>query len=146
MTVNIDFARLTTATPEAVDQINLLISQLKPAWDPVTVTGLAQVIESPTRVYVARCDQSIVGMTLLVPHRHLPGLRYHIEDVVVDTAHRRQGIARTLLTAAMADVADGVLSFDLRSHHTRRAAHALYVGLGFEPSETAVFRRPLTSG
>jgi ribosomal protein S18 acetylase RimI-like enzyme len=146
VTVQIAVARLTTATPEAVDRINALIPQLKPAWDPVTVAGLAQMIESPTRVYVARCDQSIVGMALLVPHRHLPGLRYHIEDVVVDTAYRRQGIARTLLTAAMADVADGVLSFDLRSHDTRRAAHALYVGLGFEPSETTVFRRPLRSG
>lgn len=143
--MNFEVSRLTRATPEAVEQINALIPQLKPAWNPLTIAGLADVIESPTRVYVARCDQTIVGMTLLIPHRHLPGLRYHVEDVVVDTTHRRHGIARTLISAAMADVPDDVLSFDLRSHHTRRAAHALYVSLGFEPSETTVFRRPTTA-
>jgi ribosomal protein S18 acetylase RimI-like enzyme len=61
----------------------------------------------------------------------------------VDTAYRRRGVARTLITAAMADAPDDVLSFDLRSHRTRRGAHALYADLGFEPSETTVFRRSM---
>jgi GNAT superfamily N-acetyltransferase len=141
--MQIEISRLTKPTPEVVEEINALIPQLKPEWDPLTVTGLADLIESPTRVYVACCDHAIIGMTLLVPHRHLPGLRFHVEDVVVDSAHRRCGIARSLLTAAMADTPGDILSFDLRSHRKRRAAHALYVGLGFEPSETTVFRRPL---
>ncbi|HTH05568.1 MAG TPA: GNAT family N-acetyltransferase, partial [Ilumatobacteraceae bacterium] len=92
-------------------------------------------------VYVARCGGTIVGMAVFVPHRHLPGLRFHVEDVVVDERHRRQGVARALLTAGMRDAPDGVLSFDLRSHRSRDAAHALYLDLGFVPSDTTVFRR-----
>jgi ribosomal protein S18 acetylase RimI-like enzyme len=59
---------------------------------------------------------------------------------VVDERFRRQGVARALLRAGMADAPDA-LSFDLRSHHSRGAAHALYLGLGFTPSDTTVFRR-----
>jgi ribosomal protein S18 acetylase RimI-like enzyme len=76
-----------------------------------------------------------------VPHRHLPGLRYHIEDVIVDAQFRRRGIARKLLIAAMAEVPSDVLSFDLRSHRIRRPAHDLYMSLGFEVSDTTVFRK-----
>ena len=140
----IEIARLTESTPEVVDQLNVLIPQLKPAWDPVTVAGLARLIESPTRVYVARRDGVAVGVTLLVPHRHLAGLRYHVEDVVVGTEFRREGIARTLIAAAMDDAPDDVISFDLRSHGSRRGAHALYSELGFTPSDTTVFRREVT--
>jgi hypothetical protein len=43
--------------------------------------------------------------------------------------------------AAMAEAPPDVLSFDLRSHRIRRPAHDLYVSLGFEVSDTTVFRR-----
>ncbi|MGO9875146.1 MAG: GNAT family N-acetyltransferase [Acidimicrobiia bacterium] len=80
-------------------------------------------------------------MTLLVPHQHLPGLRFHVEDVVVEQTVRHRGIARQLLTAAMADAPSEVISFDLRSHRFRQAAPGLYTGLGFEASDTTVFRK-----
>jgi GNAT superfamily N-acetyltransferase len=142
--VEIVVERLIQSTRQVVDRINVLIPQLKPAWDPVDAAGLARLLASPTRVYVARCNGTIVGMAAFVPHRHLPGLRYHVEDVVVDEAHRRQGIARALLTAGMRDAPDDVLSFDLRSHPARGAAHALYLDLGFAPSDTTVFRLAVT--
>ena len=94
-------------------------------------------------MYVARCEGAVVGITLLVPHRHLPGLRFHVEDVVVDEPFRRLGIARKLISTAMAEAPEDVISFDLRSHTVRRAAHALYLGLGFEASDTTVFRRTM---
>jgi len=133
-------ARLTTNSPEIVEQINLLTPQLKPSWEPITADALAAVLASPTRIYVARVDHALVAIALLVPHQHLPGLRFHVEDVVVDERHRRRGVARKLLTAAMADAPPGVISFDLRSHRIREAAHSLYLSLGFEPSDTTVFR------
>jgi ribosomal-protein-alanine N-acetyltransferase len=133
-------ARLSESTPTVVEQINQLVPQLKPAWPPVTADGLAQLLASPTRLYAAFCDDDLVGLLALVPHRDLRGLRFHVEDVVVDRGYRRQGIARALLETAMADAPDDTLSFDLRSHASRAAAHALYLGLGFEPSDTTVFR------
>ena len=139
--MEIQVARLTESAPDVVEQLNVLIPQLKPAWAPVSVTSLSRVIESPTRVYVASCGGVIVAVALLVPHRHLPGLRFHVEDVVVDEPFRRRGVASRLLTFAMGDAPDDVISFDLRSHTVRRAAHALYLSLGFEAGDTTVFRR-----
>lgn len=133
--------RLTSASPGILEQINRLTPQLKPTWKPITPEGLDAVLASPTRIYVARIDDVIVGIVLVVPHRHLPGLRFHIEDVVVDEQHRQRGIARKLLTTAMDDAPSDVLSFDLRSHRIREAAHQMYLSLGFEESGTTVFRR-----
>lgn len=133
--------RLTDASPPAVEQINGLLPQLKPSWPPISLAGLAAVLASPTRVYVARRGGVIVGLALLVPHRHLRGLRFHVEDVVVHHEHRRIGIGRRLLEVAMADAPVETISFDVRSHHHRADAHRLYRRLGFEPSDTTVFRR-----
>jgi ribosomal protein S18 acetylase RimI-like enzyme len=141
--VEITVERLTESSPEVAEQINRLIPQLKPTWPPVLVADVAELLASPTRVYVARGDGTIVGLAAFVPHRHLPGLRYHVEDVVVDERFRRRGIARALLRAGMRDAPEEVLSFDLRSHRIRESAHALYRELGFEPSDTTVFRRPV---
>lgn len=135
--------RLTSNSPQVVEQINVLTPQLKPSWGLITAGALAAVLASPTRVYVAQVDDVIVGLALLVPHQHLPGLRVHIEDVVVDERYRRCGIARKLLTTAMAEAPEKVISFDLRSHRLREAAHELYLSLGFEASGTTVFRKTI---
>lgn len=132
--------RLTEASVDSVVDINALLPQLKPSWSAITVRDLADLVSSPTRVYVARVDGTIVGLTLMVPHRHFPGLRFHVADVVVSAELRRSGIARRLLEAAMADAPADVISFDLRSHHERKAAHRLYSSFGFEAGDTTVFR------
>jgi len=132
--------RLGTASQEAVDDINRLLPQLKPAWPPINVADLEEVLVA-SRAYVAVREGTIVGLALLVPHRHLGGLRLHVEDVVVDEQERRRGVARRLLVAAMADAPPETVSFDLRSHADRPGAHALYTGLGFVPRATTVFRR-----
>ena len=133
--------RLLASSPDAVDEINVLLRQLKPAWRAVGLVDLEEVLASPTRVYVARAGEPIVGLALMVPHRHFGGLRFHVEDVVVDEGHRRRGIATRLLEAAIADAPAETASFDLRSHRVRAAAHGLYDRLGFVPSDTTVFRR-----
>lgn len=140
--------RLTAASEASVAEINALLPQLKESWPPITLEDLTDLLSSPTRVYAARVDGTIVGLTLMVPHRHLRGLRYHVEDVVVSAEHRGGGIARRLLEVAMADAPAETISFDLRSHPTRRVAHRLYLSLGFEASDTTVFRRvnPAPSG
>ena len=59
----------------------------------------------------------------------------------VEETVRQRGIARELLTAAVADAPSEVISFDLRSHRFRQAAHRLYTSLGFEATDTTVFRK-----
>src|SRR5262245_8073441 len=70
-----DVERLSEFDAEAVADLNALIPQLKPDWRELTATQLETLIASESRVYVARCDGRIVGLTVMVPHRHLPGLR-----------------------------------------------------------------------
>ena len=132
--------RLLAIDGATVSDINVLIPQLKPSWEPMSEDGLVVLLASESRVYVARDGRRIVGLTVMVPHRHLPGLRYHVEDVVIAAEHRGHGLARRLLEFAMQDVPGSVLSFDLRSHASRTHAHRLYASLGFRPSDTTVFR------
>jgi GNAT superfamily N-acetyltransferase len=134
--------RLTEPDAATVDAINALIPQLKPSWAAITATHLAVLVASDSRVYVARESGRVIGLTVMVPHRHLPGLRFHVEDVVVDVDHRGKGVGRRLLEHAMDDAPGEVVSFDLRSQAARRAAHRLYRSLGFEPSDTTVLRLP----
>ena len=135
-----EIERLLTADGSDVADLNALIPQLKPSWDPVTEDDVAALLASESLVFVARCGGRIVGLTVMVPHRHVPGLRYHVEDVVLAEEHRGLGLGRRLLEFAMQHVPGPVLSFDLRSHASRTSAHALYASLGFTPSDTTVLR------
>ena len=111
-----DFERLTLVDAAVLADLNRLTPQLKPAWDTVTGPGLSALVASESQVYVVRHDGRIIGLTVMVPHRHLPGLRYHVEDVVIAREHRGLGVGRQLLEFAMNDVPGPVMSFDLRSH------------------------------
>ncbi len=133
--------RLTVIDGATVGDINTLIPQLKPLWEPVSEDGLVELLASGSQVFVVREGRRIVGLAVMVPHRHLPGLRYHVEDVVIAAEHRGRGLARRLLELAMGEVPGPVRSFDLRSHASRTHAHRLYVSLGFRASDTTVFRR-----
>ena len=138
-----DFERLTLVERRAVlADFNRLTPQLKPAWDPVTGPGLSALVASESQVYVVRHDARIIGLTVMVPHRHLPGLRYHVEDVVIAREHRGLGVGRQLLEFAMNDVPGprdllrSPIAPRIKPPRTR-----LYSSLGFRPSQIEpVFR------
>ncbi len=82
----------------------------------------------------------------------LPNITYDcrptafIEAVVVAYAHRRQGVATSLMQRAIADARSaGCYKVQLLSHkrHADDGAHGLYLGLGFA-SEAEGFRLYLT--
>jgi len=116
--------------------------------DPVTVASLERLVESPTRAYGARCEGAAVGITLLVPHRRRPvpgrdgrrvtGASLQLEDVV------GQPFRGDREHAAMADLPEAVISFDLRSHAVRQAGHEHYLRLGFRANDTTAFRRTVS--
>ncbi|CAN5405592.1 hypothetical protein BH18ACT1_BH18ACT1_09320 [soil metagenome] len=141
-----EIKHLVAADGPTVADVNVLIPQLKPGWEPVAEAGLADLLASGSHVYVARHGDRIVGLTVMVPHRHVPGLRYHVEDVVIAEEHRGAGLGRRSLEFAMQDVPGPVLSFDLRSHASRTHARRLYTSLGFRSSDTTVFRLGVSPG
>jgi ribosomal protein S18 acetylase RimI-like enzyme len=102
-------------------------------------------VASPATVlFVARDPHrngEIAGTLTLALFRIPTGLRAWIEDVVVDTEARGQGIGEALTRAAIQRaVAAGATTVDLTSRPSREAANRLYVRVGFTRRETNVYR------
>lgn len=94
----------------------------------------------------ARVDEGpIIGILTLALFPLPTGLRAWIEDVVVDTGARGQGVG-TALTRVAIDLARaaGARTVDLTSRPSREVANRLYQGLGFERRETNVYRYDLS--
>jgi len=102
---------------------------------------VAMLSHPGAELVVARLDGELVGMATLVSFPLPTGWRGHVDDVVVDDAHRGKGIARALLEAVLA-LADrrGLRTLDLTSRPSRTAAIELYESVGFARRDTAVMR------
>jgi ribosomal protein S18 acetylase RimI-like enzyme len=134
---------VTTVTTEIVDALAALVPQLSSSAPAPTETDLAEIAASPATVlFVARHDRgAIVGPLTLVVFRAPTGPRAWIEDVVVDTTTRGQGIGAALVHRALdRAVQAGARTVDLTSRPSREAANRLYVRLGFEQRQTNVYR------
>ena len=91
-------------------------------------------------------DGPIVGMVTLVLFRLPTGVRAWVEDVVVDTAARRRGVAEALTRAAVEVARErGARTVDLTSRPSRQAANNLYQKVGFQERDTNVYRFDLRS-
>jgi ribosomal protein S18 acetylase RimI-like enzyme len=135
------------ATPEILAGLNRLLPQLSAATNPVDEPALTRVLESDTtRLLVARDrDGQIVGTLTLAVFRIPTGLRAWIEDVVVDSAARGQGVGEALTRAALAIAAEeGATTVDLTSRASREAANRMYRRIGFAERETNLYRYNLS--
>lgn len=135
----------TEATDEVVAAVQRLVPQLSSSAAVPTDEEVRELIGSPASVLlVARSGDDggeIVGMLTLALFRIPTGLRAWIEDVVVDGAATRQGIATALTRAALDRAASaGARTVDLTSRASREAANLLYQKVGFVQRDTNVFR------
>ena len=123
-----------------------LMPQLSEDRPPPTAEHLAAVIASPeVALFVARrhrdlpppTAEHIVGTISLVTFDVPSGRRAAIEDLVVDSSARGQGIGRRLLERALdAARSKGAVKVQLTSRPSRVAANALYRRAGFSLRET----------
>jgi ribosomal protein S18 acetylase RimI-like enzyme len=119
-----------------------LLRQLSGSATPFDA-GRLRTILSDASVYVfgAYLNGCLAGTLTLTKSHLLSGIRSRIEDVVVDEAHRRQGVAAALVSHALAVSKNlGADSVDLTSAPSRTAANALYRQMGFAIRETNVYR------
>ena len=130
-------------TPKLVDSYKKLIPQLSTSSLPPTEEELDQIIRSDaSMILIAENNNNEIVGTMTLVLFHIPtGLRAWIEDVVVDSDHRGEGIGKKLNQEAL-QIAQkaGAKTVELTSRPTRESANRLYQDLGFQKRETNVYR------
>jgi ribosomal protein S18 acetylase RimI-like enzyme len=124
-----------------------LLPQLTGAPSTLDASGLAAIVAEPGgRLLIARDESGrIVGTATLSTYRSPTAWRAHIDDVVVDSGARGQGIGEALTAEAIRLARElGADQVDLTSSPRREAANRLYQRLGFEQRTTNAYRLVLT--
>ncbi|KAI8328805.1 acyl-CoA N-acyltransferase [Choanephora cucurbitarum] len=127
-------------TDTSISELYKLLSQLSSS---VTKVAIGEAIGSEQNhiLIATTTDGELVGTATMAYLRCLTGTRVHIEDVVVDQAHRGKGIATQLLTEIIQRAKElKAKSIDLTSRPDKIAANQLYRKLGFVQRETNVYR------
>ena len=140
----------TVVTDELMMAFNRLVPQLSSSNPAPSREQLTEMVNSPaTIVLIARDtdrDQgAIIGSLTLAVFRIPTAMRAWIEDVVVDTGARGQGVGEALVRNALEAAAlVGAKTVDLTSRSSREAANRLYVRVGFEKRDTNIYRFNIT--
>jgi ribosomal protein S18 acetylase RimI-like enzyme len=125
-----------------VGAVGRLVPQLSSSTPPPSRVELEIIVAGPsTMLLLARSSRAVVGMLTLAIFRIPTGIRAWIEDVVVDTDARGQGVGEALTREAVRIAGThGARTVELTSRPSREAANRLYQRLGFERRDTNVYR------
>ena len=137
-------ATLRAARPEDASRISALLEQLGWAVTPDKV--VAELSASPTtQVVVAESDGDVVGLIAVTTRRQFQraGNLITIDTLVVDEAHRSQGIGERLVGVAFEAAARcSAQAVEAVSHLRRVDARRFYERLGFEVTSNYFVRTP----
>ena len=136
-----DIARLQTLTEAQVEQVKRLMAELNPDI-PVTTEMITDAVRSEGTAFFAVLEgEEIVGCASLGVFYSPTGCKGHIEDVVVLSAYRGQGLGRKLMEHVIDFARREYKDIDLylTSRPVRVAANKLYQELGFSRKETNVY-------
>ena len=141
------------ATVEPVDSIAPLFNHYRMFYQQPSDEALARQFigerlqRGESVIFLAEVGGKVVGFTQLFPSfSSVRAARaFVLNDLYVDVAARRLGVARALLqTAADFARADGAIRLELETDPDTRSAQALYRHMGWELSEgTLRFRLSL---
>ncbi len=127
---------------ELFEAFQHLVPQLTQNNTPPTRTELAALVRSESStLLIARADGGeIIGALSLTVYRVPTGIRSIIEDVIVDTSARGQGIGEALMRRAVQIAKEkGATQVTLTSNPKREAANRLYLRMGFKKRETNAY-------
>ena len=143
----IKISELTEATPSVLESINQLLPQLSPKSSSLTMEQLLELTSSDsTMLFIcSNAAGEIKGMLSLLIMKIPTGRKAWIEDVVVDSKARGQGLGKALMDHALQEARErGVKAIDLTSRPSRKEANGLYQSLGYQIRETNVYRHKLS--
>jgi ribosomal protein S18 acetylase RimI-like enzyme len=144
-TEDIQIAAAAAVDAELIEAMQRLLPQLSSSASVPGPERLQEIVGSPCTTLLLARDRSqrgrIVGSLTLAVFRIPTGVRAWIEDVIVDSAARGQGVGEALNREAIRIAASqGARTVELTSRPSREAANRLYRRLGFQPRETNVYR------
>ncbi len=134
---------VTEATDELYEAFQRLVPQLTTNNPPPSLNDLTALVrDSSSTLMVARNeDQKIIGALTLAVYRVPTGIRSIIEDVIVDSSARGQGIGEALMKRAIEIAREkGAGNISLTSNPMREAANRLYLKMGFKKRETNAYQ------
>ena len=124
---------------KSVSELIILMKELAPDLD-VSAPMLHNAAESRGTHLFAAIDngEHIVGCASLCVFDSPTGRKASVEDVVVLSSYRGQGLGKRLMGHLVEYARNNLGDIDLHltSHPTRVAANALYQSLGFEKRDT----------
>lgn len=136
--------RLVEATQSALEDINRVNGQLHEGRVGTIEDLQALLANENNTMIVAKDGDKIIGIATLYVFPKIGKRGAYIEDVVVDSAYRGQGlgekIVREIIAVAREKKADSVY---LTSRPVHAAAHKLYQKVGFDTKDTTVFTMKL---
>src|SRR5262249_48030578 len=86
----------------------------------------------PSRIVVARSGGQIIGAVVVAPD--VERMHIRITSLAVEPRHRRTGVARRLICAALAEQSAALRTASLEVREANTGARALYEKLGFRVS------------
>ena len=136
---------LKEATQQALDELNALSHELHDDDRSATMQDLGQLVKDETAIlFVVRDGEKIIGMASLYLIPKIGSKTSLLEDVIVDSKYRGQGLGEKLVRAVVDEAKKrGLKSISLSSRPVRVAAHKLYEKVGFQKKETDVFKLTL---
>ncbi len=137
--MEIKLITLNEVTSDLQSQLTELYKQLNA---DLTQLDIASALSdyNTTEAVICMDEGKLVGIAMMAKYKVVSGHKGMIEDVVVSSDYRGQGIGRKLmeklLEQAESSKLDDVLLF---SGHHRTAAISLYKSLGFKLKESGMY-------
>lgn len=138
----VEIKEIVTLDVKLVEAITKLLNQLVSSSIVFTEQNLKEIVDSgSSQLFLISVNKSIAGMLTLGHYVSPTGVKFWIEDVVIDSNYRGRSLGRKLIDFAINYVRkQGKATLMLTSKPVRVAANQLYQSAGFSIKKTNVYK------